>query len=663
MPEELIGRQAMPVMRRGVTLRAVAIGVGLTLVFAWVLPYNSLYLRAKGLEAGFLPAAAVFVLAIISLVVNPLLKKLFPGEELSGSELVLIWVMTVVGAAAAHLSLTGIIPSVVGGVFNYANPGNQWEERFLHFIPSKLTPSTDPTARVITAYFQGLEPGEKIEWGLWVRPLMYWGLLLVLLYLFFFSLADLLRRQWVDRERLPFPLLRLPVEMVREAERGKLLNSFFSNKLMWLGFGVAAFITGVNEYVLQFSGGKTIPLRFPMFQQMSQAPWSLLHVNTLEVSLTGLGIVYILPVQVAFSLWFFFAFTRFELLMKGVVGYPRSSPREPFMIYQEAGVIVCFAVFTLWLARPHLKEVVRKAIFGKGTDDSEEAFSYRVAFFGVLGSILGIALWCRFVANISFLVSFIFVLLFATLCFVLTKVVAQGGMTGLAKGFQPDMLMTSFVRPGVIGAQALTMVLVLEWTLIAGLQRSVLPDAMHAFKLSDSARVRRRAIFGAILLVLLLGAALSFYSHSKLVYQEGAGHLGGRGGISRAPKRAAQEIIRYADQIGKGEATDFWWSHVIFFFVGAGLMFVVYYFQSRLFWWPFHPIGLIAADMNTMAVPGGWFTIFLGWLVKRTVLGVGGGRAYKRLLPVFLGLIMGEAFVRITLSAILFIMNKPSATA
>ncbi|GAI17676.1 unnamed protein product, partial [marine sediment metagenome] len=61
-----------------------------------------------------------------------------------------------------------------------------------------------------------------------------------------------------------------------------------------------------------------------------------------------------------------------ELLMKGVIGYPRSSPREPFMIYQEAGTIVCFVIFTLWLARPHLRDVVKKAITGKGVDDSQE---------------------------------------------------------------------------------------------------------------------------------------------------------------------------------------------------------------------------------------------------------------------------------------------------
>ena len=149
MPEELIGRQGIPSLRRGLTLRSFLIGIGLTVLLSWVLPYNSLKIRAAALEGGFLPAAPIFVLAIISLGINPVMRKLFPRKALSGAELALIWVMTVVGAAPSHLSLTRTVPSVIGGIFNFATPANQWEERFLHLIPPRLTPSTDPTARVI----------------------------------------------------------------------------------------------------------------------------------------------------------------------------------------------------------------------------------------------------------------------------------------------------------------------------------------------------------------------------------------------------------------------------------------------------------------------------------------------------------------------------------
>jgi len=737
MPEDLEGPQKMPRMFGGLTVRSIALGVILTLILSWAVPYNKLYIKDPGLEAGFLPAIAVFVVAMLSLAINPLLKKVWPGTEFSAAELTLIWVMTAFGAAAATLSIGTIVPAVVGGMFNYATESNQWGEKFLHYVPAKLTPSTDPNARVIRALFEGLDDGEAIPWGPWLRPLFYWGLLMVLLYVFFFTLGVILRRQWVERERLPFPLVRLPIEMVQEPQTGRFLNNFFSNRLMWVGFGISAFVAAAYQIGATFPTlPASIKLEFPLWTQLQTPPWSLLHITTMQLSLVGLGIVFILPIQVSFSIWFFFFFARFELLMKGVIGYPRSSPREPFMIYQEAGTIICFVIFTLWLARPHLRDVVKKAITGEGVDDSQEAFSYRTAFFGFLLSLLGLALWCRFVAEISTIVTIAFLFLFATIVIVLTKVVAQGGLMFLAKGFQPDMLMTSMVKPAFIGMQSLSMLLLLEWTVMGGLQHSVFPQTMNTFKLGDAARVHKRAIFAAIIIVLLLGATVSFYFSTKITYNHGAAYLSG---LSRPPKRAAQEILRYGDLIKKSydpemekeltklekliapelafrehsnretavkllqgdlearrlveriaanpqpilaqadesisrltkdlgeipevvvetKPTKYSRTHALFFFIGAALMFVVYFFQSRLYWWPFHPIGLLVADMNTV-LAGGWFTMLIGWFIKRAVLSFGGGKAYKRLVPAFLGLIMGDAFVKIVAAVLRIITDTPS---
>jgi len=803
MPEALEDSSRIPKMFGGLTVRSVFLGVLLTLIFSWVVPYNKLYIKDPGLEAGFLPAVAIFVVGLLALIVNPLLRKLSPGAAFSGAELTLIWVMTAFGSAAATLSIGTIVPAVAGGMFNFATESNQWADKFLHYVPARLTPSVDPDSRVIKALFEGLNPDETIPWGLWVRPLFYWGLLVVLMYVFFFTLGVILRRQWVERERLPFPLVRLPIEMAQEPAPGRLVNDFFSNRLMWVGFGLSAFVAAAYQIGATFPTlPQSIKLEFPLWAQLQNPPWSLLHISTMSLSLAGLGIVFILPIQISFSIWFFYFFTRMELLAKGIAGYPRSSPREPFMIYQEAGVIVCFLVFTLWLARPHLREVVKKAFTGEGVDDSQEAFSYRTAFFGFLISLIGLALWCQLVAEISLIITIAFLFLFATIVIVLTKIVAQGGMMGLEKGPQPDMLMTSVAKPSVIGMQNLSSLLLLEWTLMGGLQHSVFPQTMNTFKLGDAMRVHKRAVFVAILIVLLLGGCVSFYFSTKIMYAHGAAYLAG---LARPSKRCAQEILRYKDTItnvyeptmedevsnlrklilstptlmhnsseelavkllqgdaearglveraaeqsrailsevdkhaatigdvtddevdklrkliseipafesypakelaadlleGDAEArerveqsaqqatavltqadesiallmkehgeipevvveaepTKYARTHALFFVVGVALMFTVYFFQSRLYWWPFHPVGLLLGDMNTV-LAGGWLTILVGWFIKRAVLTFGGGRAYKKLVPAFLGLIMGDAFVRIVAAVLRIATNTPSA--
>ncbi|MCL6628524.1 MAG: hypothetical protein K6U00_02855, partial [Armatimonadetes bacterium] len=50
----------------------------------------------------------------------------------------------------------------------------------------------------------------------------------------------LVRRQWQDRERLPFPVVQLPLEMTDPAGR------LFRNRLMWIGFSVAAGLDLLN---------------------------------------------------------------------------------------------------------------------------------------------------------------------------------------------------------------------------------------------------------------------------------------------------------------------------------------------------------------------------------------------------------------------------------
>jgi hypothetical protein len=48
----------------------------------------------------------------------------------------------------------------------------------------------------------------------------------------------------------------------------------------------------------------------------------------------------------------------------------------------------------LWMARAHLRDVVRKAIYPNcEVDDSAELLSYRMAVFGLLGSLVFAAAW------------------------------------------------------------------------------------------------------------------------------------------------------------------------------------------------------------------------------------------------------------------------------
>ena len=63
--------------------------------------------------------------------------------------------------------------------------------------------------------------------------------------------------------------------------------------------------------------------------------------------------------------------------------------------------------------------------------------------------------------------------------------------------------------------------------------------------------------------------------------------------------------------------------------------------QHRFVWWPFHPLGYPVS-----CVFGGmWFSVFLAMLLKSVIMKYGGPPLFRRLRPMFLGLILGEACV------------------
>ena len=62
--------------------------------------------------------------------------------------------------------------------------------------------------------------------------------------------------------------------------------------------------------------------------------------------------------------------------------------------------------------------------------------------------------------------------------------------------------------------------------------------------------------------------------------------------------------------------------------------------RQRLLPWPFHPIGYALA--NTQSMDYMWMPFLIAWALKRLVLRYGGMRLYRRSLPFFLGLILGD---------------------
>ena len=130
----------------------------------------------------------------------------------------------------------------------------------LQVAPEGIVLSKDPLDEAARRYFEGASG--RIPWSAWARPLAHWAAFLVPMYLAIFFLCGILRRQWVEVERLMFPLARVPLEFTEQERPERALPDIFYRKgfLAGLIFLVAyRLITDIPV----FWGGSAVQISFP----------------------------------------------------------------------------------------------------------------------------------------------------------------------------------------------------------------------------------------------------------------------------------------------------------------------------------------------------------------------------------------------------------------
>ena len=221
-------------------------------------------------------------------------------------------------------------------------------------------------------FYEGLRTGEHVPWASWIVPIIAWTVFAFLLFFLMACVTTLFRKQWVDNEKLTFPLVQLPMEMMNEETS----HAFFRSKAMWLGFMLPALIHGINGLSKSYPNVPQIPTFFPINSLFINAPFNQMTFTPLVLSFTVIGFAYLLPLDVSFSFWFFLIFFRFQDFIALYLGhqldaaavYPGS---RYYQAYQSAGAFVAVIVSMLWFSRPHLR-LIREKVFGNPKNDIDK---------------------------------------------------------------------------------------------------------------------------------------------------------------------------------------------------------------------------------------------------------------------------------------------------
>lgn len=636
MKTQRFREESRRIAHEGVTARAFVIGLFFVAGICIITPYSNHYVRNTYLASNHLPIGPLFIL-ILLVSLNAFIKRFSPRLSLSSGELTVIWCMMIVSASIPSKAFVEYLFPALVGPFYFATPENEWKELFHQYLPDWLTPHNSYAAK---GFYEG-SPSGGVPWEFWIRPLLAWTLFAVSLYGIMFCLSIILRKQWVEHERLTFPLVQLPAEMVRNTRDGSLFPAFFRDHLMWVGFAAAGILQLLNGLHSYFPSVPAVPTKFSLNPFLTEKPFSALRPLPLQIHPSVIGVTYLLSVQISLSLWFFFLLYKFQCLLFSMLGIPMpNSPGElgftrSFASHQEMGAFIAIIIVIIWRSRQHLKTIIERTFStadmrSAGADDSNEPLPYRWAFLGLIFMIVFQVMLSRFM-GISLWVASSITIFSAVTWVVFTWQVASSGVLILHPTFRPVMTLRTVFGDRAIGPRSLTVNMIQARWFRTDLTQLTMPHMMNSLKISDEPRLRRRPLFIAMVAAMIIALPISSFSLLRLSYREGGNTLGLSWLGSTGFRVLNSQLVHPADPN---------YGNLGFILVGAAGTLLAVFMYQRFLWWPLHPIGCTTG--SSWGIQMFLFSIFLGWFFKYIILKYGGARASSRARSLFLGLILGE---------------------
>lgn len=629
--------------QQGFTLKSVVIGLILVLINAYWVAVGSELWNTLQVTIASLFFNAVFTLFILSLL-NLLFQKAFPKLALSQAEMLVIYVMVVMLSTISGHTMMGYLMGALAHPFWFATPENEWSELFLGNIPSWLTVSDK---NVLKGYFEG-ESSLYLVQNLqaWLTPVLVWSGIIIALWFVLMYINVLLRKQWTERERLAYPIVQLPLEMTSAPK------VFFKNRWLWLGFAIAGSIDLINGLNFLYPSIPAIPVRIHQIGHLfREKPWNAIgswtHVSFYPFVI---GLAFFMPLDLSFSCWFFYVFGKAQAVFASAMGW-----RGIYYFEQSIGAWIGMGIAAFWAGRGHFRQVIQKMLVNKNEkDDLNEPISYRVAGIGIVGGLAFLTLLCL-KAGMSLLIIGLFFAVYLVMALGITRVRAElGPPVHTIIYTDPGRTLVAALGTRQLGAANMT-IISFFYPLNRCNRAHPMPSQLEAFKLSERSSMNNRQMMFAMMLAIVVSIIATFWIYLHLMYQNGAaaksrGYIVGIGWETYNRLQSWLTYPRETDYTAMG-------------FIGFGFAFTIFLMAMKLrfIWWPFHPAGYVLTTGEGMVYS--WFAVFISWALKFAILKHGGVRSYRKAVPFFLGLILGEYVIACSWSILGIILKIPTYRA
>ena len=615
-----------------ITLKAFTIGLVVTCLVNLLPAYSAYIVHSSRMVFAHLPMAAMVVFTAVAWPLNAVVGALRRSWALRRGEMIVVFCMAWISASIPAANFMGLLIGGVAAPYYYATPENRWGELLLDYLPKWAVPSNQ--AEEMTWFFEGKPSDAMIPWDAWIGPLLWWGLFLMALALVTSAIVAILRHQWVDRERLPFPLAEAPLAMTEEHEGTAGVPVLVKNRLFWVGLLIPLFVIIWNiagyfshlvpEIRLMASHNMPLGRGFPSLR--------------LKLHFFIIGFSYFTNLDVLFSLWFFYLLGVIQTGVFERLGYTIGasdiwgSRGGAALGWQAMGAFFTFTSVGLWMAREHLGRVLRKVIHDDPEiDDSEEFMSYRVSLFaGGLGTVF--MLFWLWRSGMTLDVAGVYLFALVIMIIGVSRIVSESGLMYARMPITPQSF--TFYTLGIREMESTAAASLGLSYATFGLGNTFGATTLtHIAKLGAEIKLKTRTLFGAVVIALLVSLLISAIYTLHLGYTHGAYNFnvytfnaGNRTIFTTVVQKMLKPFDLSLPRVG-------------FFGIGAALAGICSLLRYRYLWWPLSPIGLTVFPTGVLTHQV--FSIFLVWLTKIILLKTGGIALYRRVMPLFMGMLLG----------------------
>jgi len=510
--------------------------------------------------------------------------------------------------------------------FWFATYENEYATIFHRYIPQWFTVRNK---EVLEGFFEGestLYTPEHIK--AWLQPVLLWSLITFVIFFILICINSIQRLQWTEREKLSYPIVQLPIEMTEPG--------FLRKNLLWFGFAVSGFIEIVNGLHFLYPAVPGIPIKgYNLGQIFTSKPWNAIGWLPIYLYPWVIGLTFFVPLDMSFSVWFFFLFTKIQLIIGSISGW-KSLPGYPYYNHQGLGAWITLGILVLLASRKHLKRVF-SGVFSRRykVDDAKEAFSYRTAIIGIIiGMVFLVLLFHQ--ASMSIGIVLAFFAIYFSMSIAITHARATVGLP-YHEIYQthPQLMLVSAVGTRRVGARNLT-ILSFLYPYVRDNVSHPMPSQLEGLKIAERVGIDYKKIVIAMTVGLFFSILASFWAYLHVMYRHGAtlssGYVLGIGRENFGMLSSWLQFPRDTDVPGVS-------------FTAFASMFTIFlmFMRRRFIWWPFHPAGYaLGLSSGTVWI---WSAVLAGWFIKAIILKFGGLRVYRKASPFFFGIVLGDYII------------------